>query len=135
MNAHVASHTTPVPESVAIVADVAAQLRLRPAAVAESLEQALFERLDRSVVEGTLAPEQAYVLERCLLDGSLLSLGAEVAGRHATWPAVSGCYDAESGSTRATALTRSPARKATARPSSSRASTSSNRSARSTGSR
>ena len=66
--------TTPPAESAAIVADIAAQLRLRPALVAESLEQALFERIDRRVVEGTLAPEQAYVLERHLLDGSLLSL-------------------------------------------------------------
>ncbi len=99
--------------------------------MAESLEQALFERLERRVVEGTLAPEQAYVLERCLLDGSLLTLGTE-AGVDTPRP---GRYDAGSGSTRATALTRSPARKATARPSSSRASTSSSRSARSTGSR
>ena len=75
MDTQVASRTTPFPESAAIVADVAAELRLGPALVAESLEQALFERLDRRVVEGTLAPEQAYMLERCLLDGSLLSLG------------------------------------------------------------
>ncbi len=83
MNDHVASHTTPVPESVAIfpesvaiVAAVAAQLGLGPAVVAESLEQVMFERLERNVVEGTLAPEQAYALERRLLDGSLLPLGA-----------------------------------------------------------
>ena len=74
MDTPVASPTDPFPESAAIVADVAALLRLRPALVAESLEQALFERIDRRVVEGTLAPEQAYVLERRLLDGSLLSL-------------------------------------------------------------
>jgi hypothetical protein len=67
---------TSAADSVAVVADVAAQLRIRPALVAESLAQALFQELERSVVEGRLAAEQAYALERQLLDGSLLSLGA-----------------------------------------------------------
>lgn len=74
MSTHTTVFTTPAPESAAIVADVASQLRIRPTLVAESLEQALFERLDTRVVDGTLAPEQAYALERRLLAGSLLSL-------------------------------------------------------------
>lgn len=76
MDTHITPHVTPVCESAAIVADVAARLRIRPALVAESLEQALFERIDRSVVEGGLPPEHATLLERCLLEGSLLTLGA-----------------------------------------------------------
>ena len=44
----------PAAECAAVVADVAAQLRLRPVLVAESLEQALFEQLDLSVADGTL---------------------------------------------------------------------------------
>lgn len=64
----------PAAECAAVVADVAAQLRLRPVLVAESLEQALFEQLDLSVADGTLSPEQADALERRLLAGSLLSL-------------------------------------------------------------
>jgi hypothetical protein len=75
MEAQPAIVTTPEAVSAAIVADVASQLRIRPALVAESLEQALFERLDTNVVEGTLAAAQADALERRLLAGSLLSLG------------------------------------------------------------
>lgn len=78
MHARHALVTTPAEESAAIVADVAAQLRLRHALVAESFEQALFERLDRRVVEGTLSPGEATELERRLLAGSLLSLGGQV---------------------------------------------------------
>jgi len=77
-----ANQLTPKQESQALVNDVAKQLGVTPAKLADALKQALSDRVDAAVADGRLTKAQGDQLKAQLAAGNVPLLGLGAVGSH-----------------------------------------------------